>query len=223
MKTILLFFSFIIFLSPQNAQTKLSVTSKFKRHFHFKVNQFKSLPNTKDEIIFLGNSITAGGNWSELFKNIKMLNRGISGDITEGILYRLEEVTESKPSKIFLLIGINDLSKGLSVDSILINYRKIVDKIIKDSPGTEIYIQSVLPVNNNYDYFKNHTNKSDSVIILNNKLRKLSQFYNQTYIDLFSSFTNEEGKLKDNYTLDGLHLTGEGYWQWKTILDKYIN
>ena len=67
------------------------------------------MPDTPNEIIMLGNSITDGCEWSELFQNSNIKNRGISGDITEGVLYRLDEVTRSKPAKVFLLIGINDL------------------------------------------------------------------------------------------------------------------
>ncbi len=222
MKIMFTLFSFLVLLSLVNAQTKLVHERKFKRHFYFKVNQFKALPNTKDEIIFLGNSITAGGNWSELFQDIRMKNRGISGDVTEGILFRLDEITESKPSKIFIMIGINDLSKGLSIDSILTNYKIILNKISDESPNTNIYIQSILPVNNRYSVFKNHVNKGDSILIINRKLKRIADSFNLTYIDLFSSFADADGRLKDKYTLDGLHLKGRGYWLWKDNIEEYI-
>jgi lysophospholipase L1-like esterase len=214
----------ILFSSFSYIQSQTTDIDKpqFKRHFYFKVNQFEALPNTDSEIIFLGNSITAGGNWSEIFQDLRVKNRGISGDVTEGILFRLEEITESKPAKIFLLIGINDLSRGIEVDSIMNNYRKIVNKIMQDTPETQIYIQSVLPVNDNFEYFNNHTDKGELIILINNKLIELADKFKHTYIDLFSSFANDQGKLKAEYTLDGLHLTGEGYVLWKSILEDYV-
>jgi len=78
--------------------------------YKLKVGQFRSYPNSKKDIIFLGNSITAGAEWSELLQNQHARNRGISGDITFGVLERLDEVTEGKPAKVFILIGINDIS-----------------------------------------------------------------------------------------------------------------
>jgi lysophospholipase L1-like esterase len=221
MKFIFLLLFILVISSTQSQTTEIS-KPEFKRHFYFKVDQYRTLPNTDSEIIFLGNSITAGGNWSELFQDLRVKNRGISGDITEGILYRLDEITESKPAKIFLLIGINDLSRGIEVDSIMNNYRKIVSRIMQDTPETQIYIQSVLPVNDNFEYFKNHTDKGESVLLLNNVLKELANQLKHTYIDLFSSFANDEGKLKAEYTLDGLHLTGEGYVLWKLILEDYL-
>ena len=145
-------------------QDNYSQQFKFHRHYEFKKSVFESMPNEKGEIIFLGNSITAGVEWAELFDNDKIKNRGISGDITAGILYRLDEVTESNPEKIFIMIGTNDLSKGISTDSIMKNYREILKRISQDSEDTEIFIQSVLPVNDEFDFFKNHTGISPSAL-----------------------------------------------------------
>ena len=88
---------------------------KFSEYYYHKKAHFENLPNTQDEIIFLGNSITDGCEWSELFQDLRIKNRGISGDITEGVLQRLKEVTESKPSKVFIMIGVNDISKKFSI------------------------------------------------------------------------------------------------------------
>ena len=119
---------------------------KFKRHYYLKKSVFEVLPNNDDEIIFLGNSITAGGIWTELFQDLRIKNRGISGDVTDGILFRLDEVTESNPGKIFIMIVVNDLSKGKSKTYILNNYQKIIDEILNDSPETKnaLYINLCL-------------------------------------------------------------------------------
>jgi len=215
---IILLCSFTTMLS----QVKSSNSEKFHRHYYLKKSVYESLPNSDDEIIFLGNSITAGGLWSEMFNDIRIKNRGISGDVTEGILFRIGEVTESHPSKIFLMIGVNDLSKEITVDSVFVNYEKILDYILLQSPHTKIYVQSILPVNDKFNYFKNHTNKGGSIVLLNDKIEKLAIIKGQVFIDLFKYFSNKEGKLKEEYTFDGLHLNGEGYKLWKSCLQKYI-
>lgn len=99
----------------------------FKRHYYLKKSVFEVLSNNDNEIIFLSNSITAGGIWTELFQDLRIKNRGIIGNVTDGILYRLKEVTESNPEYIFIMIGVNDLSKGKSKAYIQNNYQKIID------------------------------------------------------------------------------------------------
>ena len=73
-----------------------------------------------NEIVFIGNSITEGGkNWSEKFNIPNIRNRGIGGDVTDGVLERLGEIIFFKPKAVFILIGINDLCKPLHMLSLL--------------------------------------------------------------------------------------------------------
>ncbi len=213
---------FSIFLLLLSSQIFAQTENKYSPYYLHKKSQFEMLPNTPNEIIFLGNSITDGGNWSELFADLRIKNRGISGDVTEGILNRLDEVTESNPAKIFIMIGINDLSRGKNTDEILENYELVVDRIESTSPQTQIFIESVLPVNDNFTKFKNHYSKADSVVILNNKLHLLATEKNLIYINLYSSFLDEEGKLNADLTEDGLHLNGKAYMIWKSLIEKYV-
>ncbi|MBN2279318.1 MAG: sialate O-acetylesterase [Candidatus Marinimicrobia bacterium] len=191
-------------------------------YWHQRVSLFESLPNDKDEIIFLGNSITDGCEWSELFHDLRIKNRGISGDITRGVIDRLDEVLVSKPLQIFLMIGINDLARGISPDSILTNFEIIVRQIKTVSPETECLIQSLLPVNPDFGKFANHVNKANEIIEVNRKLQDFCQVENLTYIDLHSTFSIQENKLNPNFTNDGLHLTGKGYLKWKSMVERYI-
>jgi len=107
--------------------------------------------------LFLGDSITDGGEWCELFGDARLKNRGISGDVTWGVLDRLSEVTAGKPVKIFLMIGVNDLARGKTVEEIIANYETIVERIRRETPQTQLYIQSVLPVNPVFGTFKKIT------------------------------------------------------------------
>lgn len=189
-----------------------------KAYYYHKKEHFESLPKSKRDIIFLGNSITDNCEWAELFGNPHIKNRGIGGDDTDGILERLDDITIGKPAKIFLMIGTNDLANGKSVDYIIGNYRKIIAKIKESSPRTRIYIQSILPTNDAIHI----TRKNSDIILINNALKDIAGEFSVPYIDLFSAFKTEGNKLNQEYSLDGLHLNGKGYLLWKNIIARYV-
>ena len=109
---------------------------KYSTYWYQKATLYEALPVVSTDIVFLGNSITDGGEWAELFGDARMKNRGISGDIAEGVYDRLDAVLGGKPAKIFLLIGINDVARGTSADTIVARILKIAKKIGEDSPRT---------------------------------------------------------------------------------------
>ena len=196
---------------------------KHSDHYYKRKALFEKAPDTKDEIIFLGNSITEGGNWKELFPEYNAINRGISGDVTDGILFRLDEVLSSQPKKIFLLIGVNDLARGKSVAYIFSNIDQIIKKIRKESPYTLLYVQSVLPINPTVgDRFSGHKNKKEEIIELNKMLKRLGKGKQFVFINLHKKFKKAKGYLNSNLTDDGLHLNAKGYQFWKKTIYKYV-
>nr|WP_314561140.1 SGNH/GDSL hydrolase family protein [uncultured Capnocytophaga sp.] len=180
------------------------------------------MPITPKDIVFIGNSITNGAEWAELFPQKHVKNRGISGDTSEGVYDRLDPVVKGKPAKIFILIGINDISRGIKVENIVMNMRRIVEKIQTESPKTKIYIQSILPVNPDFEMFKTHM-KPQLIQEINLHYQNIAQEYKVKYIDIYSHFL-EKGtdKMNKNYTNDGLHLLGEGYLLWREIIKPYL-
>jgi predicted alpha-1,2-mannosidase len=202
----------------KNAEFLEAWNKALKAYYYHKKEHFETLPNTKNEIIFLGNSITDNCEWAELFGNPNIKNRGIGGDDTDGILERLTEVTESNPLKIFIMIGTNDLSNSKSIDYIVENYRKIINRIKQSTPGTEIYVQSIIPT----DDAIHTTRKNSDIIKINTQLKLMAEQDGLTYIDLFSVFKLDNNKLNPEYSLDGLHLNGKGYMVWKKEIEKYI-
>ncbi len=220
---LVIYFILILFTSSSCAQPESKLENEHYPYWEQKASLFKRLPNTKNEIVFLGDSITDGCNWTELLQDLRIKNRGISGDTTDGILDRLDEITESNPLKIFLMIGINDLADGKSIEYTTNNIKRIIKTINKNSPETQIYIESILPVNSDFGQFKNHTNKTTEIILINNALQKYARAQGITYIDLFSLFATKENKLNPEYTNEGLHLTGAGYLLWKSAIEKFIN
>lgn len=184
-----------------------------------KVAEFKAEGISKKDFVFLGNSITAGADWAKLLNLPNAKNRGISGDITFGVLERLEEVIAAKPAKVFVLIGINDVSRNVPDSLILRNYKTIISRIKAGSKKTRIYFYTLLPVNSSFDKFKNHYGKDGHILWLNSEIRKLAD-KKVTVIDLYPHFLDAENHLKAELTKDGLHLKPEGYQVWAEVLRK---
>ena len=184
---------------------------------------FEVLPTSKKDIIFLGNSITNGCEWAELLNNPHAKNRGISGDRTDGVLDRLHIITQGKPAKIFLLIGTNDLSAGRSIEEIARNIDEIAERIKKDSPSTQLYLQSVLPLNPKYNMFTGHMKRKNDIPALNALIKDIANRRGLTYIDLFSEFVAPgTQEMNPDYSNDGLHLLGKAYLKWAEILKPYL-
>jgi hypothetical protein len=117
--------------------------------YYHRVQHFARLPERPGATIFVGDSQIAEASWQEMLDTQGMvLNRGISGDYTAGVLERLPEIIRHKPRKIYLLVGINDLFFGKSAEAIAVDYQHIVQQIRSETPDSELYLMSVLPVNN---------------------------------------------------------------------------
>ncbi|NII82826.1 MULTISPECIES: GDSL-type esterase/lipase family protein [unclassified Pedobacter] len=183
------------------------------------VAKFKADPKSKKDIVFLGNSITAGTDWAKLLDLPQAKNRGISGDITFGVLERLQDVIDGKPAKVFILIGINDISRNIPDSVILRNYKTMIARIRKGSKKTKIYFNTLLPVNAAFEKFKNHYGKDEHILWLNDEIRKFDA-KNVTVIDLYPNFTDQDKHLKAELTKDGLHLIPAGYQVWADLLKK---
>jgi lysophospholipase L1-like esterase len=195
---------------------------RYKPNYYTQKSHFENLPDTENEIIFLGDSFTDFGRWGEMLQNINIKNRGIRADRTDGVLKRLDEIVSSLPSKVFIMIGTNDLIRKRRISEILSDYDKILIFIQKKSPKTKIFVQSVLPVNEDIRQRLDQSS-NDGVMRLNAGLKKLCTQYGINFIDLFPLFTNEKNMLKEEFTLDGLHPNGKGYLVWKSAIEKYVN
>lgn len=202
------------------AQRTWDTIPNLPQHYVERCEQFKKEPVVTGKTMFLGNSITEGGDWKRLLKDSTVINRGIGGDITFGVLNRLDEVIKRKPSKIFVLIGINDLSKGIPEEVILENIFTMVRRLKAGSPKTAIFIQSILPLNKTFKNFPPRYDQDEHVVSINGQLKKIAARFGYTFVDLYSEFRDTEGKLDAKYSTDGLHLGSAGYLHWVEILKK---
>jgi lysophospholipase L1-like esterase len=188
-----------------------------KVYYQTKESIFEAMPADTGEIVFVGNSITDYCDWYELFGNQKIRNRGISGDVINGVIGRLDEIVRAKPEKIFLMIGINDLGQGNSVQEILENYKRLIRLIKEKSPRTKLYLQSILPT------FRIQDRSNEHIMAINDGLKDLASENECVYVDLFSLLKTKKNELDTVYSFDGIHLNGKGYLVWKQAIEQYVN
>ncbi len=183
-------------------------------YYKHKKSQFEILAeNEKYKTIMLGDSITDEGQWDELLNNDTIQNRGISGDTTDGVLDRLNPMGKNI-EKVFIMIGVNDIMRGKSVDDIYSNYLKII-QFFKEK-NIKIHIQATLYIG--------ETRKSDfnpKVEELNKRLEKYASENKITFINLNPIFAPEK-VLKKEFTFDDLHLNGSAYKLWTQQIKKYF-
>lgn len=200
----------------------LSLSKEFEpaTYWKDKVSQFKILNKEleKGQIVFLGDSITDRFRVNEFFPDYNIVNRGIDADLTEGIIRRLDEtVLNLRPAKVFIMIGTNDIYRGLSKEEIVDNYQIIIDRIKEKSPSTQIFIQSILSTGKVEQYRDNKLIEE-----INKELKTIANQENLKYIELSTLFTDEQGYLAAKYSEDGLHLKGNAYQLWANDINKYL-
>ena len=209
-----------------------------QKQFYFKrCAEFDKAQIGYDKIVFLGDSITeGGGDWNRYLGTNNVVNRGISGDTTLGVLARLHEIWFYKPISLFLLIGINDIFNSDSPNrnnitplSVSNNIIAIADLIYERSPKTQVYVQTTLPINNKLykklsGTFPFHEMPlPDQINQINTRLKKNESQKHYTVIDLHDIFLDSDGSLSKKYTSDGVHLNEEGYHKWSNFIKNYIS
>jgi lysophospholipase L1-like esterase len=164
-------------------------------------------------IVMLGDSITEAAPWDELTGCRSMLNRGIGGDTTAGVLARLDDVVKLRPRAIFLLIGVNDIALGVPREQTLDNYRRILDRL--DAASVRTFVAYVLPVARSYAKWRNN----DGITALNAAIAGLvAGRARTTAIDLRPLVSGSDGFLREDLSYDGLHLSAEGYAIWRDAI-----
>lgn len=194
MRKILFLTILTVFCAAQAQKTVALGDEQFGQYYQQRVTHFRSLaPAGSHSIVFLGDSITDAAEWTELFGKKGIINRGISGDITAGVLHRLDEVIRHKPKIIFLLIGTNDLARKVAPDEVLENIRKIVRRVAAGSPRTKVNVQSIFPINPAFSKFQDHVKSRDLIESVNDQLKRDADPYGFTYIDVAAALNDSEG------------------------------
>ncbi len=171
----------------------------------------------KNQTVLLGDSITDFFNYYELFYDFcrtsgqAVYNRGISGDTTDRLLERLyDNVLVIEPKNIVLLIGTNDIGRGLPLSMTLENVEKIITDTKKACPDVNLIVEAVYPINENIrDKFEKRSNKK--IDEMNSEFFKLCKKHNCVWLDFTEQLKNNDGNLKEELTYDGLHLNVQAY------------
>ncbi|MBQ7981467.1 MAG: lysophospholipase [Oscillospiraceae bacterium] len=149
--------------------------------------------------------------------NTIIYNRGIGGFLTYELLDVIDVcVLDLKPSRVFINIGTNDLSwSSIPISDVIGNYDKIITAIETALPEVEIYLMAYYPVNfeaaseEMKECLKIRTN--EKINAANAEVKKLAERHNQKYIDINANLKDEQGRLKAEYTIEGMHIYEIGY------------
>ena len=196
-----------------------------------KLDRFRILNQEarKGEILFTGSSLMEQFPIHELMMNdgmdLVIYNRGIGGFTTRDMMEHMEEmVFGTEPSRIFINIGTNDMNApDFSQDRLLENYEAILRQIQERLPAAEINVMAYYPVNEvdkvpdrpwGKTLFVNRTNRT--IDRLNQALEKLAEKLGCRFINVNKGLTDENGRLKKEYTIEGVHMYANGY---RVVLD----
>ena len=175
------------------------------------------------QTVFIGDSLTDGCALDVFYPELSTAayNRGIGGDSTAGVLKRLEfSLFDIKPSRIVLMIGINDINGMVPNSEILENYGKILSEIKSALPEAEVYCVSVMPVNKDIEsYTVINAERTNSIVLeINPEIEALTVSYGYRFINLHADFCDADGFLKKALSPDGIHLNHDGYTVYSKII-----
>jgi lysophospholipase L1-like esterase len=209
------------------AQAPTDWAAIFKMHWQNRVRAFKEENLEWQHVVLLGDSITEGFEVPKYFRGRRVLNRGIGADVIgnnmpaddpRGVLQRLDNsVFDCAATDLFILIGINDLNSGRTVDSLEAGYRELLKRIREKRPDLRIVVQTVLPTRGI------HAKQNAPVVEFNQRLKKLAPQYNCTLLDLHALMRDAAGQLKAEFTEDGLHLKEPAYLIWREQILRMLN
>lgn len=188
-------------------------------HYIHRTTLFSMFGSDGGGVVFLGDSITEMCDWQEFFPEIRIINRGISGDSTAGVLNRLDQITGLNPEKIFLTIGVNDLQRHYPKDEVISNIREIILQLTGFT-GAIIFLQSILPVR---EMMLQTGIKNSTIDEVNASLAVMAEELNVQFLDNNALLKDISGNLSLDFTSDGLHLNGSAYSRWaENIREKVI-
>lgn len=189
--------------------------------YQHRKQQLEMLPAHPGAIVFLGDSQIREGEWREFFgDSLPILNRGITGDHVEGVLARLPDVLRNRPRKIFLCVGVNDLILGKPQAEIEGRYREIVQRIRREMPEGQVFIQSLLPVNN---MVKRCGVANADIDEMNRRLAQIAKDHALPFVNIHDLLQDASGNLAAKFTDDGMHLNGLGYQVWRKEIEHRLN
>lgn len=191
------------------------------------------------KIVMLGDSETRrinhywgpDTNWNTLMDYDSIFNYGYdaynSGDILSGPVY---DAMNANPDVIFLMIGINDAHQSIPLSTTLSNIRILIDTI--RGRNIDLVIQSVFPTTNYYDTlyggFPTNGILATRAKIMSDSIRNICLQKDVPWLDIRQGlvidtwYRNQILYLRNDKSIDGIHLNYAGYQVWADHLQDYI-
>ena len=223
---IIIVFIFILLTIYNNHQKELAREEKIRQE-EVKKKRLE-LEKKSENIVFLGDSITDFYDLDKYYKGYNVVNSGISGNQTISLINEIKNrVYIYNPTKVFILIGTNDLvDSNRTNEEIVENIEKIVNGIKENRPKAKIYVESIYPVNNTDNKKVVHsttkTRSNKRIKKINILIKEMCKDNNIEYINLYDELVDKDGNLNIDYTKDGLHMSEEGYEVITKKLKKYL-
>jgi lysophospholipase L1-like esterase len=161
--------------------------------------------DARESIAFVGDSLIAGGRWDEWFPDFEVQTFGAAGFTTDDLLARLDDIVQSQPDEIVLLVGTEDLGRRGSVEHVVRNIETALVTLRRELPGTRLLLVSILPRGHEY---------ADRIKEANRHLWQFVATVHGQYLDAWPGLALEDGELNPVYSQDRLHLNDEGYEAW---------
>jgi len=174
-------------------------------HFENRLSQFWTTLGTAD-IVMLGDSITEFGEWHELLPGFSVINRGISGDTSYGVLARLDEIIQRKPKVVVLMVGVNDLAHGFPVQDVAHKISLIVSRVAAHFIVADVICTADQSAN-------------EKIQELNSMLHDVKT---ADHFDL-NRVLCPQHVLTSKYSADGVHLNGAAFAIWRDQLIPLLN
>ncbi|MEZ8222731.1 SGNH/GDSL hydrolase family protein [Vibrio splendidus] len=185
-----------------HSMSRYIMTSDNHRHFS---------PNA--DLVMFGDSITEWAPWADIFRDVSMVNRGLAGDTTTGMLRRIDTTLNVKPKLVCFMAGINDLAQGYDVDHIYQNYIDML-KVWQEN-DIRILVQSTLYVGSKLQGL------NPSVELLNTKISEYCAQQGIAFLDV-NSVLSPNQLLSNEYSCDDLHLNAKAYQVWAEVLQPTV-
>jgi lysophospholipase L1-like esterase len=160
-------------------------------------------------VVFLGDSITAGGDWQAWFPERTVHNLGVAGDTSDDVISRMDSVVAFRPGLVALLIGTNDFGVRHSVEHLVRNIEYIMVSLRRELPGARLLVQSIMPRGREF---------AGQIQDANRHIRQFAPSINSHYLDLWPALALEDGEIDPEFSTDRLHLTPAGYQAWLSEL-----
>lgn len=177
----------------------------------------------KSDIVLLGDSLIELFEAAEFMNNARFINRGVRGDTLQGVKIRMEPIIESDAGAIVVLVGVNDLLSGRSIDEVTADADDLVTSLCTSKPT---YVLSVLPTNRTKFRREVFSRSPDvwpvatsDVVAINLTIAESSKNCPTVqYVNLWPKFVDMNGDLYSEDTVDGLHLSSSGMVKLADIL-----